>query len=58
MGEELVKQLLVKEPKEIRIFSRNESLQAQMRQAISDPRVKFVLGISEIDGSWRVPARI
>ncbi|WDQ34082.1 polysaccharide biosynthesis protein [Paenibacillus marchantiae] len=51
-GEELVKQLLVQEPKEVRIFSRNESLQAQMRQTISDPRVRFVLG--DIRDRWEL----
>ncbi|MFB0832717.1 polysaccharide biosynthesis protein [Brevibacillus laterosporus] len=43
-GLELVKQLLTKQPKEIRIFSRNESMQVQMRQTIGDPRLQFVIG--------------
>ncbi|WCR28433.1 polysaccharide biosynthesis protein [Paenibacillus thiaminolyticus] len=43
-GVELVKQLLVKEPKEIRIFSRNESLQVHMRRQFGDSRLRFVIG--------------
>ncbi|WMT43124.1 polysaccharide biosynthesis protein [Paenibacillus sp. D2_2] len=43
-GLELVTQLLKEQPKEIRIFSRNESLQVQMRQKIGDPRLKFIIG--------------
>ncbi|SDS33243.1 Polysaccharide biosynthesis protein [Paenibacillaceae bacterium GAS479] len=43
-GVELVRQLLVKQPKEIRIFSRNESLQVQMQREIGDPRLQFVIG--------------
>lgn len=43
-GVELVTQLLQKQPKEIRIFSRNESLQVQMHQKIGDPRLKFIIG--------------
>lgn len=43
-GVELVKQLLAKEPKEIRIFSRNESLQVHMRRQFGDSRLRFVIG--------------
>ncbi|HEY2494557.1 MAG TPA: polysaccharide biosynthesis protein [Paenibacillus sp.] len=43
-GGELVKQLLTRQPKEIRIFSRNESLQVQMSQAIRDTRLQFIIG--------------
>lgn len=44
-GYELVKQLLTKEPKEIRIFSRNENNQVEMNRAFeSDPRLTFIIG--------------
>ncbi|MCM3749846.1 polysaccharide biosynthesis protein [Paenibacillus pasadenensis] len=43
-GEELIRQLLLMEPKEIRVFSRNESLQAKLRQALGDARLQFIIG--------------
>ncbi|MFC0525346.1 polysaccharide biosynthesis protein [Pontibacillus salicampi] len=44
-GNELVKQLLEKEPKEIRVFSRNESSQFQMKQHFNDhPSLTFIIG--------------
>jgi UDP-N-acetylglucosamine 4,6-dehydratase/5-epimerase len=44
-GNELVTQLLEKKPKEIRIFSRNESGQVSMsRKFDHDPVLKFVIG--------------
>jgi UDP-N-acetylglucosamine 4,6-dehydratase len=44
-GHELVKQLLDKNPKEIRIFSRNESSQVAMKHKFdSHPTLKFVIG--------------
>ena len=44
-GYELVKQLLMKNPKEIRIFSRNENNQVTMKQTFeSDPRLTFIIG--------------
>ncbi|WP_226674109.1 polysaccharide biosynthesis protein [Rossellomorea aquimaris] len=44
-GHELVSQLLEKKPKEIRIFSRNESSQVSMsRKFENDPVLKFVIG--------------
>ncbi|RRJ67258.1 NAD-dependent epimerase/dehydratase family protein [Paenibacillus oralis] len=43
-GEELVRQLLPLEPKEIRVFSRNESLQVKMKQAFGNARLQFVIG--------------
>lgn len=51
-GEELIKQLLTKQPKEIRIFSRNESLQVQMQRTIGDPRVQFIIG--DIRDKWEL----
>lgn len=44
-GYELVKQLLTKDPQEIRIFSRNENNQVEMKRAFeSDPRLTFIIG--------------
>ncbi|MEH6986463.1 polysaccharide biosynthesis protein [Cytobacillus firmus] len=44
-GYELVRQLLGFNPKEIRIFSRNESNQFTMKQEFdNDPRLKFLIG--------------
>lgn len=43
-GHELVKQLLEKNPKEIRIFSRNESSQVAMQRLFSDNRLTFLIG--------------
>lgn len=44
-GYELVKQLLTFDPKEIRIFSRNESSQFTMKQKFdNDPKLKFIIG--------------
>lgn len=51
-GYELVKQLLTHNPKEIRIFSRNESNQFTMRQEFDhNPKMHFIIGdIKEKDG--------
>ncbi|NEW06761.1 SDR family NAD(P)-dependent oxidoreductase [Paenibacillus sp. SYP-B3998] len=44
-GQALVKKLLTKEPKEIRIFSRNEALQVEMKQAFQNhPLLTFIIG--------------
>jgi UDP-N-acetylglucosamine 4,6-dehydratase len=44
-GHELVQQLLHKNPKEIRIFSRNEASQVAMqRQFSNDKKLKFIIG--------------
>lgn len=44
-GTELVNQLLAKhQPKEIRIYSRGEHKQVEMRRAIPDPRIQFIIG--------------
>jgi FlaA1/EpsC-like NDP-sugar epimerase len=45
-GHELVKQLLAMKsgPKEIRIYSRNEHKQVEMRSRFTDKRIKFVIG--------------
>lgn len=43
-GYELIKRLLSMDPKEIIIFSRNESNQAAMKRAFADPRLRFRIG--------------
>lgn len=43
-GWELVTQLLAKNPKEIRIYSRNEALQVEMSQHFNDQRLQFIIG--------------
>ncbi|WP_409341799.1 polysaccharide biosynthesis protein [Paenibacillus sp. MBLB4367] len=43
-GHELVKQLLYKNPKEIIVFSRNETSQVAMKRAFDDPRLRFCIG--------------
>ncbi|MGF2617913.1 NAD-dependent epimerase/dehydratase family protein [Rossellomorea vietnamensis] len=44
-GFELVRQLLEKNPREIRIFSRNESSQVSMQQKFDhNPKLKFIIG--------------
>lgn len=43
-GSELAKQLLEQGAKEVRIFSRNESLQVTMRVKFNDKRLKFIIG--------------
>ncbi|WP_164214502.1 polysaccharide biosynthesis protein [Virgibacillus sp. YIM 98842] len=44
-GHELVKKLLTFQPKEVRVFSRNEFAQVKMKRAFSDnPILKFVIG--------------
>jgi UDP-N-acetylglucosamine 4,6-dehydratase/5-epimerase len=44
-GHELVKQLLTYDPKEIRIFSRNESSQFAMKQEFdNNPALRFIIG--------------
>lgn len=44
-GRELVARLLDREPKEIRIFSRNEALQVEMKQAFDHhPKLTFIIG--------------
>lgn len=43
-GHELVKQLLEKNPKEIRVFSRNESSQVSMQRQFADKRLNFIIG--------------
>jgi FlaA1/EpsC-like NDP-sugar epimerase len=43
-GHELVKQLLYKNPKEIVVFSRNETSQVAMKRAFDDPRLRFCIG--------------
>ncbi|MGM7700951.1 polysaccharide biosynthesis protein [Pseudalkalibacillus sp. Hm43] len=51
-GHELVKQLLEKDPKEIRIFSRNEASQVQMQHEFEyNPKLTFIIGdIREYQG--------
>ncbi|MFA9464125.1 MAG: SDR family NAD(P)-dependent oxidoreductase [Velocimicrobium sp.] len=43
-GRELVKQLLAKEPKEIRIFSRGEQKQVTMKREFHNSKLKFIIG--------------
>ena len=43
-GHQVVKHLLKKEVKEIRVFSRDEKKQEDMRSAFSDPRLRFFIG--------------
>jgi UDP-N-acetylglucosamine 4,6-dehydratase len=43
-GHELIKQLLTKNPGEIRIFSRNESSQVAMKREVDDNRLTFIIG--------------
>ncbi|KEK22945.1 UDP-N-acetylglucosamine 4,6-dehydratase family protein [Bacillus gaemokensis] len=44
-GRELIKQLLKKSPKEIRIFSRNETVQFEMQQQfLNNDKCKFIIG--------------
>ncbi len=43
-GQSFVKEALKHGPKAIRVFSRGEYLQAMMRQDISDPRLRFLIG--------------
>jgi UDP-N-acetylglucosamine 4,6-dehydratase len=49
-GYELVRKLLTSNPKEIRIFSRNESNQFEMKRIFNDQKLTFLIGdIKEID---------
>ncbi|MEK6600266.1 MAG: polysaccharide biosynthesis protein, partial [Candidatus Binatota bacterium] len=44
-GQELTRQLLANhKPKTIRIYSRGEHKQVEMKRAFSDPRVSFIIG--------------
>lgn len=43
-GHELVSQLLTHNPKEIIVFSRNESSQVAMKRTFEDPRLHFCIG--------------
>ena len=44
-GRELTRQILERfNPKEIRIYSRGEHAQVEMRRAFPDPRMKFIIG--------------
>lgn len=43
-GNELTAQLLKKNPKEIKIFSRGEFAQVTMQRKFNDPRINFVIG--------------
>lgn len=44
-GRELVRRLLERNPKEIRIFSRNESLQVELQQEFHlNPKITFIIG--------------
>ena len=43
-GNELVRQLLTKEPYSITIYSRNEFMQVTMKRKFNDNRLKFIIG--------------
>lgn len=43
-GQKLVKYLLNQDSKEIRIFSRNESLQVKMQRTFKNEKIKFIIG--------------
>lgn len=43
-GQELITQLLEKNPKEIRVFSRGELLQVYMERQFQNPKLKFIIG--------------
>ncbi|QYR23033.1 polysaccharide biosynthesis protein [Paenibacillus sp. sptzw28] len=43
-GYELIRQLLPQQPKEIIVFSRNESSQVAMSRSFEDPRLSFCIG--------------
>ena len=43
-GYELIRQLLDKQPKEIIIYSRNESAQVEMKRRFEDARLRFCIG--------------
>jgi UDP-N-acetylglucosamine 4,6-dehydratase len=42
-GKAMVKELLTKDVKQIRVLSRDELKQAEMKEEINDPRVEFLL---------------
>lgn len=44
LGKALTKELLLGNPRQIRIFSRDEAEQAVMREELHDPRVDYLLG--------------
>lgn len=43
-GQELTRKLLVEKPKEIRIFSRNEFKQVEMKRSFGNPVLNFLIG--------------
>lgn len=44
-GHELIEQLLEKyDPKEVRVYSRNESKQVEMKRLFNNPKLKFIIG--------------
>ncbi|WP_337099007.1 polysaccharide biosynthesis protein [Paenibacillus sp. YIM B09110] len=43
-GQELTRKLLIEEPKEIRIFSRNEFTQVEMKRKFNSPVLNFLIG--------------
>jgi UDP-N-acetylglucosamine 4,6-dehydratase/5-epimerase len=50
-GKELVTQLLLKNPKEIKIFSRGEFAQVTMQREFLDSRLKFIIGdVRDLEG--------
>ncbi|MFA6513912.1 MAG: SDR family NAD(P)-dependent oxidoreductase [Patescibacteria group bacterium] len=43
-GNELTKQMLEKEPKQIIVYSRSELQQVNMQRKFNDPKIKFIIG--------------
>lgn len=43
-GKAFVKHILTKEPKQVRVFSRDELKQAQLKEELNDPRVEYLCG--------------
>ncbi|MGC4375447.1 polysaccharide biosynthesis protein [Fictibacillus sp. Mic-4] len=59
-GHELVKQLLPKNPREIRILSRNEASQVEMQRYFeNNSKLKFIIGdIRELDGLMKASEKV
>lgn len=43
-GQAFIKECLTKEPRQIRVYSRDELKQAQLKEQINDPRVEWLIG--------------
>ncbi len=51
-GSEITRQLLLKDPEQVIIFSRNESAQVAVRNQFKDGRLRFVIG--DIRDAWSI----